>query len=91
MACRDVKELEFCILVHHSFVSFLNDSISAAVLPFGLGLPFKINFFYSLCASWLVEFQVVRYNELKRYIGTISDKTLSMSLKELEEWLKKNQ
>ena len=32
----------------------------------------------------LSEFQVVRYNELKRFIGTISHKTLSLSLKELE-------
>lgn len=32
----------------------------------------------------LMEFRVVRYNELKRYIRTISDKTLSISLKELE-------
>lgn len=32
----------------------------------------------------LMEFQVVRYNELKRYIKTISHKTLSASLKELE-------
>lgn len=32
----------------------------------------------------LMEFKVVRYNELKRYIKTISHKTLSSSLKELE-------
>lgn len=32
----------------------------------------------------LMEFRVVRYNELKRYIKTISHKTLSASLKELE-------
>lgn len=32
----------------------------------------------------LMEFQVVRYNALKRYIKTISHKTLSTSLKELE-------
>lgn len=32
----------------------------------------------------LMEFEVVRYNELKRYIQTISDKTLSTALKELE-------
>ena len=32
----------------------------------------------------LMEFKVVRYNELKRYIKTISHKTLSASLKELE-------
>jgi len=32
----------------------------------------------------LSEFKVVRYNEMKRYISTISHKTLSLSLKELE-------
>lgn len=32
----------------------------------------------------LMEFEIVRYNELKKYIKTISDKTLSSSLKELE-------
>lgn len=32
----------------------------------------------------LMEFQVVRYNQLKRYIKTISHKTLSCALKELE-------
>ena len=32
----------------------------------------------------LMEFQVMRFNELKRYLKTISDKTLSTSLKELE-------
>lgn len=32
----------------------------------------------------LMEFDVVRFNELKRYLKNISDKTLSMNLKELE-------
>lgn len=32
----------------------------------------------------LMEFGVVRFNELKRYIGGISYKTLSVTLKELE-------
>lgn len=32
----------------------------------------------------LMEYEVVRYNEMKRYIGTISHKTLSNALKELE-------
>lgn len=32
----------------------------------------------------LSEFGVVRYNELKRYLGIISHKTLSLTLKELE-------
>ena len=32
----------------------------------------------------LMEFRVVRFNELKRYIKSASDKTLSANLKELE-------
>ena len=32
----------------------------------------------------LMEFEVVRFNELKRYLKNISDKTLSVNLKELE-------
>ena len=32
----------------------------------------------------LMEFETVRFNEMKRYIGSISYKTLSVALKELE-------
>ena len=32
----------------------------------------------------LMEFEVVRFNELKRYLKKITDKTLSNNLKELE-------
>lgn len=32
----------------------------------------------------LMEFQPVRFNEMRRYLKTVSDKTLSASLKELE-------
>lgn len=32
----------------------------------------------------LMEFGVVRFNELKRYLKTVSDKTLSVNLKEME-------
>ena len=32
----------------------------------------------------LMEFEPVRFNELRRYLKTISDKTLSMNLEELE-------
>ena len=32
----------------------------------------------------LLEIQVVRFNELKRYLKNVSDKTLSLNLKELE-------
>ncbi|MDQ6596470.1 transcriptional regulator [Bacillus salipaludis] len=34
---------------------------------------------------WLVENKVIRHNELKRSIGTVSFKTLSIMLKELEK------
>lgn len=33
---------------------------------------------------WLSENKVIRFNELKRFVGNVSDKTLSLSLKELE-------
>ena len=32
----------------------------------------------------LMEYQPVRFNEMKRYLGQVSDKTLSQNLKELE-------
>lgn len=32
----------------------------------------------------LMEYETVRFNELKRYIKTVSDKTLSLALKQLE-------
>lgn len=32
----------------------------------------------------LIEFEVVRFNELKRYLKNVTDKTLSSNLKELE-------
>lgn len=32
----------------------------------------------------LMEFEIVRFNELKRYLKTVTDKTLSNNLKELE-------
>lgn len=34
---------------------------------------------------WLVEREIVRYNELQRLIGTITHRTLSKQLKELED------
>lgn len=33
----------------------------------------------------LMEFEPVRFNEMKRYLGRVTDKTLSSNLKELEE------
>lgn len=34
---------------------------------------------------WIADCKIIRYNELKRKIGTISHKTLSLTLKELEK------
>ena len=45
----------------------------------GFGCKYKMIILY-----WLAEYSVLRYNELKRRLGTISHKTLSLSLKELE-------
>ena len=33
----------------------------------------------------LMEYEPVRFNEMQRYIGKVSDKTLSLTLKELEK------
>lgn len=33
----------------------------------------------------LMEFEIVRFNEMKRYLKNITDKTLSVNLKELEK------
>lgn len=41
---------------------------------------YKMSILYAL-----MEFGVVRFNEMKRYIGTITFKTLSMALKQLEQ------
>ena len=39
---------------------------------------------YKMVILYCLEFGVVRFNEMKRYIGGISYKTLSATLKELE-------
>ena len=45
----------------------------------------KISGKYKLCVLYaLAEFKIVRFNELKRYIGKISVKTLTSVLRELE-------
>jgi len=62
-------------------------------LPTGVDLP-NTGFGYTLSLIggkykililyWLNEYEVIRFNELKRNIETISFKTLSVMLKELE-------
>ena len=53
--------------------------------PFGytlsiIGVKWKM-----IIMFWLVEYEVLRYGELKRCIGQISDKILNNQLKELEK------
>ena len=59
-----------------------DDSLSATVFSYTLSLingKYKMTILYTL-----MEFGVVRFNEMKKYIGEISYKTLSSTLKELE-------
>ncbi len=57
---------------------FLGDTGFAYTLSLISG-KYKMTILYALS-----EFGTVRFNELKRYIGTITFKTLSLALKELE-------
>lgn len=52
--------------------------------PFGYTLSLISGKWKMVILYWLVEYPVVRYNELQRLLGTISFKTLSVQLKELE-------
>ena len=59
-----------------------DESLAATGFHYTLSLiggKYKSTILYAL-----MEFRVVRFNELKRYIGGISYKTLSSDLKELE-------
>lgn len=52
--------------------------------PFGYTLSVIGGKWKMVIMYWLVEVKVARYNELQRMIGSISYKTLSVQLKELE-------
>lgn len=52
--------------------------------PFGYTLSIINGKWKMVILYWLIESQPIRYNELQRLIGTISHKTLSVQLKELE-------
>lgn len=53
--------------------------------PFGYTLSIIAGKWRLVILYWLVEYKIVRYNELKRLIGSITYKTLSVQLKEMEE------
>lgn len=52
--------------------------------PFGYTLSLIGGKWKMIILYWLVEVKIARYNELQRLIGSISYKTLSVQLKELE-------
>ena len=59
-----------------------NENLSTTGFSYTLSLingKYKMTILYTL-----MEFGVVRFNEMKKYIGQISYKTLSSTLKELE-------
>ena len=59
-----------------------NESLETTGFSYTLSLisgKYKMTILYTL-----MEFGVVRFNEMKKYIGSISYKTLSATLKELE-------
>jgi len=51
---------------------------------FGYTLSIISGKYKMIIMYWLAEHKVIRFNQFKRIIGTISYKTLSLSLKELE-------
>lgn len=65
-----------------SFHCIANSNLEETGFSYTLSL---INGKYKMTILYcLMEFNVVRYNALKKYIKTISHKTLSLTLKELE-------
>lgn len=52
--------------------------------PFGYTLSIIGRKWKMIIMFWLVEYEVLRYGQLKRCIGQISDKILNNQLKELE-------
>ncbi len=52
--------------------------------PFGYTLSMIGGKWRLVIMYWLIEYDVIRFNELKRLIGAITYKTLSTQLKEME-------
>jgi DNA-binding HxlR family transcriptional regulator len=52
--------------------------------PFGYTLSMIGGKWRLVILYWLVEYETIRFNEMKRLIGTITYKTLSAQLKEME-------
>lgn len=68
-----------------SMKDFQNNIKSIKDTPFGYTLSIISGKWKMVIMYWLIEQQPIRYNELHRKIGTISYRTLSQQLRELEE------
>ncbi len=62
----------------------LETGVALADTDFGYTLSIIGGKYKMILMYWLAECGVLRFNELKRRVGTISFKTLSLTLKELE-------
>ncbi len=58
--------------------------IDISETPFGYTLSIIGGKYKMIILHWLAEYEVIRFNKLKKLIGTISYKTLSLTLKALE-------
>ncbi len=67
-----------------SFDKCISTGIDIQDTDFGYTLSIIGGKYKMIIMYWLAERKVIRFNEFKRCIGTISYKTLSLTLKELE-------
>ncbi|MBU3804426.1 MAG: helix-turn-helix transcriptional regulator [Candidatus Cellulosilyticum pullistercoris] len=68
-----------------SMKDFQNNIRSIKDTPFGYTLSIISGKWKMVIMYWIIEHQPIRYNELHRKIGTISYRTLSQQLRELED------
>lgn len=61
-----------------------SDFTNITSTPFGYTLSIIGGKWKMIIMFWLIEYSTLRYGELKKYIGPISDKMLNTQLKELE-------
>ncbi len=67
-----------------SMATYENRIKSLQDTPFGYTLSMLGGKWRLVILYWLVEYDCIRFNELQRKIGTITYKTLSTQLKEME-------
>lgn len=67
-----------------SYKDCLSSGVPIDDTDFGYTLSLIGGKYKMLIMYWLAECKVIRFNEFKRFIGTISYKTLSLTLKDLE-------